>query len=142
MSHIETCAVLITDLKALRAACVRLGVTFSEGQKTFKAYYPHNACAHAITGIAGTDWEVGLKETPVKKGSAFSPIFDTWGNQGLNIQKKFCKQKADGSYSKNFEELANAYSLEVLKAKARAKGYTCQEKVVGGKLKLTVTLGN
>ena len=46
--------------------------------------------------------------------------------------------KVDKDGKHQYEHLMNQYSLEVLKAKARLKGYQFQTTTVGGKLKLEV----
>ena len=150
MSHIEKCSVVITDLKALKAACDNLGCTFVEGQTHFTAYTGQNPCEHAIK-VPGTSWEVGLlsADTLGNKIKAWSPAYDpyergydpTHKNDGKAITDLLTKGVGkDGKH--HFEKLMSQYSLEVLKAKARAKGYQYKESFVGGKLKLTVSLGN
>lgn len=154
MSHIETCSVVITDLKALKTACEKLGAVFKENQTTFKrwanASYAGagvsqediNSVEHAI-GVPGVDAEVGLALIKNSKAKMKSyKLLKDFYSQGAGLQKKFCKQHANGTYSSDMEVLNQAYSIEVLKAKARAKGYTWQEKTVNGVTKLVVTLGN
>jgi len=167
MSHVEICAVVITDLPALKKACETLGVTFVEGQKTFKSWSTQygtgeNHCEHAIK-VPGTSWEVGLlkADTPansdigsgvaesVKSGgkNGFSPAFDAYGTEGQAIASKLCKQQPNGLYTHEdgkhyFETLMDQYSVEVLKSKARMKGWQFQQKTVNGVIKLEVKLPN
>jgi hypothetical protein len=153
MSHIEKCSVVITDLKALKPACETLGLTLSEGQKKFVGYYgAKNPCQHAIK-VPGVSWEVGLlsADTEGNKVKGWTTAFDPFGTQGQTIASKLCKKHGeqygqpvykhkDGTH--HCETLMNQYSLEVLKAKARAKGYQFKQTTVDGKIKLQVTLGN
>ena len=147
MSHLEHSTVTITDLKALDAACKTLGITFVEGKKSFTSYgNAQHPCNHAITGFPGTNWEVGLLSADTNTNKiSYSLAYDPYSygtNNGHPITTKLCKQQADGNYTKDgkhqYEHLMNQYSLEVLKAKARLKGYQFQTTTVGGKLKLEV----
>jgi hypothetical protein len=167
MSHVETCKVAFKDLAAVKAACKALGVTFVEGKTHFNWYGQHvgdypitkemsdagitkeniGQCAHVIQ-VPGTTWEVGLWPMKNQPGS-FLPVYDFYGGQGAVLQKALCKgpgwpqtPKNYSGYSVGLEKLADHYSLEVLKAKARAKGYQFKETQVNGKIKLVVSLGN
>lgn len=160
MSHVETCKVTFSNIQAVKAACEKLGLTFLEGKKTYAWWGNHvgdypltdemkaagvtpatlGKCEHAIK-VPGAAYEVGL--WPVKdKPGVFLPLYDFYGSGGQPLQRALCKQNPNGTYSKGLEKLADSYSLEVLKAKARAKGYQFQEKTVNGVIKLVVTLGN
>jgi len=142
MSHVETVKVTILDLKALKAACIRLGVEFREGQTTY-AWFGRSVgdykipdgmtgadlghCSHAIH-VKGVEYEVGL--VAKKDGKpGYTLAYDFWG-PGQGLLKKF---------GKTLGELVNAYTAEVLKAKARAKGYVVREESVAGKIKIYVT---
>ena len=142
MSHVETVNTQILDLASLKKACERLGVEFIEGRKTYKWFgrsvgdYPLPAgytaadlgkCDHVIK-VPGVEYEIGVVQK--KNGKGYDLLFDFWGpGQGL-LQK----------FSKGLTKLVDAYSVETLKAKARAKGYLCSEQQLpNGKTKLTVT---
>jgi hypothetical protein len=144
MSHIETVNVTLTDLKALKAACDRLGVEFRENQTTFANYYAHDAakraCVHAIH-VPGCAYEVGLRA--VKGTKSFEPVYDHWGPGGAGIQKTLCAQDPSGpnGHSIKLEKLVKAYSIEVIKAKARSQGYTLTERInAAGKTQLFATV--
>ena len=150
MSHIEQIDVVIADLDALKAACERLGVQFLANKKTYTWFgrsvgdykLPEGFtaeelghCEHAIK-VPGVNYEVGvvpLKGAPGK----FTLLYDFWGiphsksspHDGHKLKQKF----GDG-----LKKLIDAFSVEALKRKARAKGYMCQEKTVDGKIVLTV----
>lgn len=159
MSHVESCKVQFNNLTAVKAACKALGVEFVENAKTY-AWYGHHvgdypisqemkdagvtksnlgSCSHKIK-VPGSEYEIGLYEVQGKPG-VFLPLYDFFGT-GRNIQTALCKKNANGTYGKGLEKLADTYSVEVLKAKARSKGYQFREVNAGGKIKLVVTLGN
>ena len=149
MSHVETARVSVVDLKALKAACTRLGVEFVEGKKTYNFYgrhvgdYPLPAgftaaemgkCEHAIK-VPGVHYEIGV--APSKNGKGYTLLYDFYGSgsnaahDGEKLLKKF---------GQGLTKLVDAYSIEALKAQARAKGYMTQESVLSnGKTKLVVT---
>ena len=145
MSHIEQVETVLTDLNAVKAACTRLGVEFRENQKTYGWYgrsvgdYPLpkgvtvdelGKCDHAIH-VPGVDYEVGLIKQ--KDGKGYKLAYDFWGSakQGGGLLAKF---------GKGVTKLVDAYSVEALKLKARAKGYLCSEtKTKTGGIQLTVT---
>ena len=152
MSHIENVnGVVITDLIAFEAACKRLGVEFHKDQKTFVAFNTGH-CDHAVH-VPGLRYEMGLTGSPQPNGKvAFQPQLDYYSD-GQEIQRRFCAKlatptyhnvsHADPNYSVSFEKLMDAYSVEVLKAQARKKGYQPIETILpNGKIKLTVTLPN
>lgn len=140
MSHIETVKTTLTDIKAVRAACERLGVEFVEGKRTYKWYgralgkVPEGLdpkdlgkCDHVIK-VPGVEYEVGLVQA--KDGKGYRLAYDLWG-PGAGLAQKF---------GKSMDKLIDAYSVEALKLKARAKGYLTSEKVTtDGKILLTVT---
>jgi len=137
MSHIETVQVHIADLEALKAACKRMGVDFREGQKTFVSYTGQNRCEHAIH-VEGVLYEIGLVDGQTKVKS-WNLCADLDYGPGIELKKKFCRLTDTGSYTHNYENLMDAYAVEVLKRKARAKGYRAVEsKLPNGKIKLTV----
>ena len=146
MSNVESVNVQITDLKSLKAACERLGVEFRENQKTYTFFgrsvgdYPLPAgftaeelgkCEHAIH-VPGVRYEIGV--VPLKTGKGYTLLYDFYGRSGHHDGEKL-KDK----FGTGLTKLVDAYSLEALKAKARAKGYISSEKVVNGKTHLVVT---
>jgi hypothetical protein len=146
MSHIESVNVVITDLEALKDACKRLGVDFISNKKTYNWFgrsvsdYPLpvgftaddlGKCDHVVK-VSGVNYEVGV--VPLKTGKGYTMLFDFWGRSGQHDGEKL-KTKFGAGLTK----LVDAYSIEALKRKARAKGYMTTEKVVGGKTLLTVT---
>jgi hypothetical protein len=153
VSHVETVNVTINNLAALRAACERLGVEFVEGKKTYKWYgrsvgdYPLpkgftatdlGKCDHVIK-VPGVDYEVGLVAAK-DGGKGFNLIYDFYG-PGAGLQRKFCAQQKNGTYSTGMEHLVKAYSVEVIKQKARQQGYTLTERInAAGKTQLFATV--
>lgn len=146
MSHIEKVDVVITDLNALKAACTRLGAEFLENKKEYNWFgrsvgdyaLPQGftaddlgKCDHAIK-VPGVTYEVGV--VPLKTGKGYTLLYDFWGTNGRHDGQKL-KQKFGAGLTK----LVDAYSIEALKAKARAKGYMSTEKTVNGKTHLVVT---
>lgn len=146
MSHIESVSVVITDLNALKAACTRLGVEFLENKKEYNWFgrsvgdYPLPAgftaeelgkCEHVIK-VPGVRYEVGV--VPLKTGKGYTLLYDFYGRSGHHDGEKLRDKFGTG-----LTKLVDAYSIEALKAKARAKGYISSEKVVNGKTQLVVT---
>src|SRR5437016_6251552 len=95
MSHVAAIKTEITDLEALKRACDELGLTFKEGQTTYKwfgqwvnDYHGEDAayksgidpkdygkCAHAI-GVPGSGYEIGVVKLP---NGNFTLIYDFFG---------------------------------------------------------------
>jgi hypothetical protein len=160
MSHVERVNVVITDLKALEAACKRLGVEFAEGKKTYNWFETSvgdyklpdgfaasdlGKCAHAIK-VPGVTYEVGVVParnpdgTPAK---GFTLLYDFWGVGGKRRQGGVHDgQQLKKKFGEGLTKLVDAYSLEALKAKARAQGHITREVVrPDGKINLHVTVG-
>jgi len=137
MSHLVTIKTEIRDVGAVRAACLRLGWTFMEGQKTYAWFgesvgdYPLpegitvddlGKCDHAIR-VPKARYEIGL----VKRGQKFLPVWDFWCSGGLS--------EDTGS------KFAQAYAVERTKAEARRQGRLVTETAMpNGKIKLTISL--
>jgi hypothetical protein len=156
MSHVESVNVVITDLKALEAACARLGVEFVQNKKTYEwfgtsvgdyklpvgfAASDLGHCAHAIR-VPGVTYEVGVVParnpdgTPAK---GFTLLYDFWGT-GAN--KRHDGELLKKKFGAGLTQLVDAYSIEALKAKARAQGHLTREVVrPDGKINLHVTVG-
>jgi hypothetical protein len=154
MSHIESVSVVITDIKALEAACTRLGVELVKGKTSYNWFgrsvgdYPIPAgfkaedlgkCDHVIR-VPGVNYEVGVVParnadgTPAK---GYTLLYDFWsggaGHDGGKLKQKF---------GAGLTKLVDAYSLEALKAKARQQGYLTREVVrPDGKINLHVAVG-
>jgi hypothetical protein len=142
MSHVENCKVKVMDLTALKAACKRMGVEFVENKRTYNWYgrsvgdYPLPAgfkaedlgkCDHVIR-VPGVGYEVGVVKS--KNGKGFDLLYDFWG-PGQGLLTKF---------GQGLTKLADAYSVEALKAKALAQGYISNEVVAdNGEITLTVS---
>ena len=146
MSHVESVNVTITDLNALKAACTRLGVEFLENKKTYNWFnfsvgdYPLpvgftaedlGKCEHVIK-VPGVHYEIGV--VPLKTGKGYTLLYDFYGRSAAHDGEKL-KEK----FGTGLTKLVDGYSIEALKAKARAKGYMSQEKIVNGKTHLVVT---
>ena len=139
MSHVETVAVTFTDLVAFEAACKRLGAEFRKNQTMFEAYN-RSKCVHAVH-VPGCNYELGLVQNADKK--SYSPQLDYYSD-GIKLQHMFCKRMpagqvadwyknydhGDPNYTKGFEKLTDAYSVEVVKRKAYAKGMQVFESVM------------
>lgn len=150
MSHIEKCSVVVTDLEALEAACKQLGAQLLRDVSSYKWYgrsvgdTPLPAgfttadlgkCDH-IVKVPGVNYEIGVVRNKVGKG--YSLLYDFWGinspastHDGHKLREKF---------GNGLTKLIDRYSVETLKRKARAKGYTTREQTVGSKTVLTVTM--
>ncbi len=148
MSHVESVETRILNLDALKAACENLGVEFREGQRKYEFFgrsvgdYPLPAgftaedlgkCDHAIH-VPGVNYEIGVVRA--KDGSpGYSLLYDFWGSGGKHDGTKLLEK-----FGKGLVKLVDRYSVEVLRAKARAKGYLSTEKIVNGKTQVMVTI--
>jgi ribosomal protein S17E len=153
MSHVETVNVVITDLKALDAACARLGVALVKDKTTYNWFgvsvgdYPVPAgfkaadlgkCEHAIQ-VPGAHYEIGVvparnPDGTVAKG--YTLLYDFYGSGGRHDGQKLQKKFGTG-----LTKLVDAYSVEALKAKARASGYLTREVArADGKIELRVSV--
>ena len=149
MSHVETCKVNVVDLKSLEAACVRTGVKFVHGKKNYNWFGRHmgdyklptgftkemlGKCEHVIQ-VPGAHYEIGVANNPTGKGYTLLYDFYGSGSNAAHDGEKLLKKFGQG-----LTKLVDAYSIEALKAQARAKGYMTQESVLSnGKTKLVVT---
>ena len=142
MSHVETCKTQFTNLPALEAACKRAGVEFIRNKREY-AWWGHSVgdypipagftaadlgkCDHVIR-VPGVGYEIGVVKN--KNGKGYTLLYDFYG-QGQGLLKKF---------GQGLTKLADAYSVEVLKAKAMAQGYLTNEVTAeNGEITLTVT---
>lgn len=147
MSHVASVSLVIKDLKALEAACKRLGLTFVRDQKTHAWYgewvndyeaadaayiqsgikpeeYGH--CLHAIK-VPGSTYEIGVYKNP--KGTGFVLAYDFYG-PGYTIKEKL---------GQGLEKLKQAYGVSKAKLEAQAKGWMCQETALpNGSIKLVL----
>jgi hypothetical protein len=148
MSHVATVQLEVKDLDALAKACQRLGLELRRGQKTYKWFGKHvgdyplpagfaiedlGQCEHAIA-IAGDPadseaYEVGVVKRRDGKGG-YSLLWDFFGG-GFGLQEKV---------GENCNALRQAYSIEIARKHAQAKGYQVQERVhQGGAIKLLLS---
>ena len=105
MSHVSNLALEIHDLDVLKTACEDNGLTFVEGQRTYKwfgrflndsdvgrstvdsGFNPEDfgKCEHAIR-VPGSQYEIGVVKNP--SGDGYRLIYDEWGTGGEQIAKK------------------------------------------------------
>ncbi len=105
MSHVVSIAVELTDLEAIKATCKELGLTFKQGQQTYRWYgysagdYPLppgftaadlGKCEHAIE-VPGAGYDIGLARN--KNGKGWTMLFDFYG-PGQPILKAVGGEKA------------------------------------------------
>ena len=148
MSHVENVKTKITDLEALKAACVRLGAEFVANKRSYNWFgrsvgdYPLPAgftaaelgkCDHVVK-VPGVNYEVGVVKA--KDGKGYTMLYDFYGaSRGGHDGELLRKQFGDG-----LTKLVDAYSIEAIRRKAKAQGYIVKEtSIEGGKTKLVVT---
>ncbi len=129
MSHLISAPLKILDLEALRKAAAELGGTL-EQSKVFTSYDgPNNACEYRIV-LPGVRYQVGIirdKDHYVLSHDPFG-YDESRGHDGHKLVEKF------GS---GLGRLCQSYTAQVLKAKAKARGWTCVQKTLpSGKLQL------
>jgi hypothetical protein len=142
MSHVTPINLEIKDLEALKMACERLGLTWMEGQKTYRWYgrfvgdYPMpegftvkdlGKCSHAIR-VPGASYEIGV----VERNGENILMWDFYYSGGLE------KVLGQGGY-----KLKQAYSIEAAKLQAFRDGYTnfTEEVDQNGDIHLTIEVG-
>lgn len=132
MSHVATIEVEVKSLKALKMACINLGLEFVEGQRTYKWYgkwvqdyhgddaaYKHGIkpedygkCDHAIR-IPGNSnaYEIGVVR---KANGSYAIVYDFWGPGA--VLKNYIGQ--DGN------RLKQEYALCAATLAAQAEGFS------------------
>jgi hypothetical protein len=126
LSHISKIELEINSLEDLKAACLRLGFTFKENQKTYAWYgrfvgdspLPEGInqedlgqCDHVIQ-VPECSYEVGV----VKKGLKYILLWDSWYRGGL--EQKIGKEAGI---------LKQTYTIERIKREAKHKKYQIKE---------------
>ncbi|MCX8110159.1 MAG: hypothetical protein N3D15_02790 [Syntrophorhabdaceae bacterium] len=126
LSHISKIELEIKYLDALIYACNRLGFEFVENQNTYRWYgrwvgdspLPEGIskdelgrCDHAIK-IPGCTYEIGV----VKKNNMYILLWDSWDSK-LRL-----------AIGHNAGIIKQAYTAELVRYKARLKGYSVLEK--------------
>lgn len=141
MSHMTEIKTRITDLDALEAACVELGMKLVRGKTEAKWYgrsvgdYPLpegmtadqlGKCDHAIT-LPGCEYEIGVYADKVKGG--YRVLYDFWG-PGMKLKEKI---------GENGGKLVQAYGVAKATREARRKGLTVQRvQGANGTVKLVI----
>lgn len=116
----------VKSLNALKEACAALGLSFQDGQKTYKWYgqsmgdYPLpkgmtkadlGKCAHAIK-VPGASYEIGVVQD--KQTGNFGLVYDFWGTtQGEPIMKRL---------GKGLEKLRAEYAAQAAIEQAQRRG--------------------
>lgn len=143
MSHVAKIEIEIKDLKALKAACTRVGCTFVEGKETYTWFGHHvgdyplpegfkasdlGHCEHAIQ-VPGAEYEIGVcRRRDGKKG--YTMLWDFWGGA---IERHLGKKS---------QRLIQAYAVEAAKRAAKLAGHTVTEKKnANGSITLRVRAG-
>lgn len=122
MSHITKVHLKIKDLSCVAAACTRLGLTFMEGQRTFRKHGANGTCEHAIN--AGPNaYEVGLRAVD----DGYELQFDYW-NGGYGLMEKIGTRDGRGPIS-NANRFSQAYAAEVAIKSLRRSGHRVRESV-------------
>ncbi len=147
MSHVASVDLQVTDLEALKSACKELGLTFMEGQTTYKwfgrwmndysaedAAYLHGInpedygkCVHAIK-VPGATYEIGVIKHPSGKG--FGLIYDFYGSGGGPIMK---------TLGKGCEKIKQFYGLHKAEKLARSRGMATSRTKTATGIKLRIT---
>ncbi len=122
MSHISKIELEVRDLRTLRQACTRLGLTLLERKKTFKWYGQEDGqCDHAIR-VPGASYEIGV----IKSADLYELQCDFWDS----AIEKAIGQKGG--------LLKQAYAIERTKTEARRKGYSIIEQETDSGIRLNI----
>lgn len=131
MSHLLTASVRILDLDALRRAAASFGAQLAE-KKSFHSYQGESKCDFVIA-LPQVNYEIGV----VKKGNAYELSHDPYGYDAVGSRHD--GHKLVEKFGANLGLLSQAYSRQVVMAKARAKGFMIQEKrLADGRLQLNL----
>ena len=148
MSHVASVDLEVTDLVALKKACAEMGLTYMEGQTTYKWYgrfmndyqgadaaflhgmnpKDYGKCAHAIRmkGYQEGDYELGVVKMP---NGNYRLIYDFFGNG----------RKIADQLGKGCERMKQIYGITKAQMIAKLKGHMTQRKTMpNGSLKLVV----
>ena len=147
MSHVAKVEIQIKNLEMLKAACKALGLSFHEGQTTYKwygrwmnDYHAQEAavsqgfdpkqfgkCEHAISA-PGAQYEVGVVKHP--SGVGFTLLYDNW-REGMGLEAVI---------GKGAVKLKQAYGVQVATQQARRQGFRVQQQTTqDGKVRLVCT---
>jgi biotin operon repressor len=137
MSHVSNVELTVTDLDALQYAVEQTdGLTFCEGQKTYKWYGKwmndfHGSSAavdngfnaadfgkseHAIK-VEGAEYEIGVVKNP--NGDGYRLLYDNY-DSGRKIAKR---------YGAGLEAIKNSYAERVAVKQLQRKGYRVSTRV-------------
>lgn len=144
MSHVVAIETKLTDLAAIRDACLAMGWEFLEDQKTFKwfgswvdDYHASDAayqlgidpkdygkCDHAIR-VPGAQYTIGL----LKREDGYTPVWDFYGSGGLQGIRA---ENGMGGFMQR-------YAAEKAKRELRHKGYSpVERRLDNGKIEIKV----
>lgn len=135
------------DLESLRKAAAELGGTFVQGQTNYRWYGrlvgPNvkppegmrvedlGKCSHAIK-LPGVNYEIGVVRNA---DGSFRLLWDEYNSQPYSDEHD--GHKLIEKFGSNLGRLCQSYTAQVLKAKAKARGWTCVQKTLpSGKLQL------
>lgn len=137
--HVSTVKLSVKSLEALQAACLRLGLTFVEGQTSYQWYGRYMGdsplpagvsvsdlghCTHAIK-VPGARYEIGVV---AEADGTYSLRGDYWASGGL-VEV----------LGKDLNKLRQAYGIEAALLEAQRQGYSCWEEALeDGAVKLHV----
>jgi len=137
MSHVSNVELTVTDLDALQQAVEQTdGLTFCEGQRTYKWYGKwmndfHGSSAavdngfdasdfgkseHAIK-VEGAEYEIGVVKNP--NGDGYRLLYDNYASG-----RKIAKRYGDG-----LETIKNSYAERVAVKQLQRKGYRVSTRV-------------
>lgn len=147
MSHLDSIAVTITDLNALKLAAKEFGALWVEGKKTFNWHgryvgdtpMPENlkgikpgTCDHVIQ-LPGVNYEVGVVKLAAGGYTLAHDYYEhsSCGHDGHKLVEKF---------GQGLKKLCAAYSTQKTCLWANSKGYLVQRKpLANGRTELVIT---
>ncbi len=131
MSHLISASLKILDLEALRRAAAEHGGKL-EQSKEFTSYTgTANPCAYRVV-LPGVKYQVGI----IKEADHYVLSHDPFGDDNIS-GLGHDGHKLVKAFGQNLGRLCQSYTAQVLKTKAKAKGWTCVSKQLSnGKLQL------
>lgn len=131
MSHLLNAPLKVLDIAALRTVAQSFGAHFAE-KKTFHSYQGETKCDYVIA-LPTVKYEVGVVKQP---DGSFALVHDPFGYENSHGHDG---HKLVAAFGENLCKLTQAYTRQVVTAKARAKGWCVQEKKLSdGRLQLNL----
>lgn len=129
MSHVAVVNCEIKDLDALETAVAAFNARLVRDQRHFRMYgSERQPCLHAITGIKGTTYEIGLRQKTASDPETFElacDFFDgrlreTFGEQLVGLRKEYAAVVAERTLARRGYRVTRQTEGQQIRLVARA----------------------